>query len=81
LAFSQRGIHYPRKSVGEKRAGEFLRAQALYDLPTKHRCGALSYILEESLLVLLGAKRPLCHSAEMREKSGSWRDSDLSMWQ
>jgi hypothetical protein len=52
MSFSQKDIHYPRKSRGAKRAGEFQRAWALYDLPGKCRCGVLPYVPEESHLVL-----------------------------
>jgi hypothetical protein len=62
------GICHPRKSGGAKRAGEFLRAQVFYDIPTKCRRGVLPYIPEESHPMLLGAKGLLGYSAEMRER-------------
>jgi hypothetical protein len=72
-----------KKKWGSRKAGEFLRAQALYDLPTKCRNVVLLYIPEESHPVLLGAKGPLHHSAEMREREnpGSQRGSDSPTWQ
>jgi hypothetical protein len=76
LAFGQRGIPHPRKHREAKNAGELLRAQTLYDLPTKYLHGVLPYIPGESHLALSGAKGPLGHCAEMRE-----REKERKAWQ
>jgi hypothetical protein len=61
------------------------RAQTLYDLTTKCRCGVFPYIPEESHPVLSEAKGPLGHGfrneRNIERKTGSYRSTDLPMWQ